>query len=27
MESYPLQEFEAYIKGVKHAYQHLASKR
>jgi muconolactone delta-isomerase len=27
MESYPLQEFEAYIRGVKHAYQHLASKR
>jgi muconolactone delta-isomerase len=27
MESYPLQEFEAFVKGVKHAYQQLASKR
>ena len=27
MESYPLQEFEAYIKGVKHAYQQLAVKK
>ncbi len=26
-EVYGLQEFEAYVKGVKHAYQQLASKR
>ena len=27
METYALQEWEPYIKGVKHAYQQLASKR
>ena len=27
METYALQEWESYIKGVKHAYQQLASKR
>jgi hypothetical protein len=27
METYALQEWGSYIKGVKHAYQQLASKR
>ncbi len=27
METYPLQEWDAYIKGLRHVYQQLASKR